>query len=430
MAKNHLQQNKFLKNSENHKKTEIRSSFADLKIIKDISAHPKRRDAKTLTKELSKEFLKMSSTIFMLIQNGIIVYANPACIRKLKHFSKTSLIGRNFSDLIFAATPTEAQKIANVILSEAAPSEENLISADNRILNVIITAYQIKDYNNQNISLIEAVDITKAVTAVKQQAISSCYDMQTGLPNALLLEDRLEMFIARSLRDAHGDINSISSRVCAISMELDSTQYYNNGAIDFIVENTGIRLVSGIRQMDTVARIEKTRLSIVIGDINHIDAAEIIARRIMGLIYEPISFQGEQVDAKFSIGIAVFPDNGAKAKALIQNSAKAKETSQNRGGGRYTLYSDIQPENEVYVQLPPSNHSTYQEYIVEKQNKKTKLDTKKKSTRKKDSKETSKKKTTTKKAKTKTKNDKTASKTKPKKKTTKKAPTPKTKKGS
>jgi GGDEF domain-containing protein len=334
--------------SENKNITIIPSSFDNINITKDINTHVKHHAGKTSSENISQEFLDMSSVMFMMVENGIISYANPACVKKLKHFSKASIVGRKFSDLIFAASNTEANVTANNLLHDHTPTETNLMGADNRALNIVVSTQKI-DISGKEAYLIEAVDITKAVLAEKQKAISSCYDLQSGLPNVFLLEDRLEMFIARSMRSAHGKLENIQNRVCTISMELDSADFYDEETLNYIIENTGIRLVSGIRQMDTVARTDTTQLSMVVGDINHIDAAEIIARRVMGLIYEPMSYNGTQLDASYSIGIAVFPDNGTKSKILQNNATKAKEAAQEQGGSRYVLYDDIQPTAENYI---------------------------------------------------------------------------------
>lgn len=336
--------------------TIIPSSFDSINITKDINSHAKHHASNTASGKMSQEFLDMSSVMFMMVENGIISYANPACVKNLKHFSKASIVGRKFSDIIFATSPAEANLTANNLLHSLSPTETNLMGADNRALNIVVSAQKI-DAPEKEVYLIEAVDITKAVLVEKQKAIASCYDLQSGLPNEFLLEDRLEMFIARSMRAAHGKLEKIKSRVCTISMELDSAYYYDEETLNFIIENTGIRLVSGIRQMDTVARVDTTQLSMVVGDVNHMDAAEIIARRVMGLIYEPISYKGTQLDASYSIGIAVFPDNGTKSKTLRSNATKAKEEAQIQGGRRYVLYDDIQPMSEKYINTNIKEHN-------------------------------------------------------------------------
>lgn len=435
--------------SEHKNITVIPSSFDDINITKDINSHTQHHASNTASGNMSQDFLDMSSVMFMMVENGIISYANPACIKRLKHFSKASIVGRKFSDIIFATSPAEARTAANSLLHSPSPTETNLMGADNRALNIVVSTQKI-DVPGKEAYLIEAVDITKAVLAEKQKAIASCYDLQSGLPNEFLLEDRLEMFIARSMRSAHGNLESIQNRVCTISMELDSAHYYDEDTLNYIIENTGIRLVSGIRQMDTVARIDSTQLSMVVGDINHIDAAEIIARRVMGLIYEPISYHGIQLDASYSIGIAVFPDNGTKSKTLRSNAVKAKEEAQDQGGSRYVLYDEIQPMSEKYVikntkeiyepkkkeTAKTTNSKNSSKTMTAEKSEKTpphsEEKTKKKSIAKKKkatSKKTPSKKTTTKKKSTKSKSttSKTKSAKKPTKKTAKKPATKKKK---
>ena len=161
------------------------------------------------------------------------------------------------------------------------------------------------------------------------------HDNLTGLPNRLFFEERLE----RSLSEA--DI--LGQRVGVLFVDLDRFKRVNDTFShrvgDLFLREIAGRMKTALRPVDTMARIGGDEFTIVVNDLkDSIEAAE-IAERVMESIRKPLFIDGHQIVASASIGIAVFPEDGADGEKLQRAADAAMYYAKDLGRDRAEAFS-------------------------------------------------------------------------------------------
>lgn len=142
------------------------------------------------------------------------------------------------------------------------------------------------------------------------------YDTITGLPNRILLLDRLEQAIR------HGKRNQTSFVVMFIDLNdfksINDRHGHNVG--DKVLNTVGMRLSRLMRDEDTVARIHGDEYVVLLGAVSDDDAIEKIVAKVKSSFLEPITVDRDEILVSMGIGCAVYPDDGESADALLATS--------------------------------------------------------------------------------------------------------------
>ena len=145
------------------------------------------------------------------------------------------------------------------------------------------------------------------------------FDTLTGLPNRLMVLDRINMEISRAKRSAQ--------RFAVLFIDLDDFKSVNDSlghAVgDRLLVAIGARLQAAMRDADTVARLGGDEFLILAADIESEVQVEKITERLLETVVDPQELSGRKVVARCSIGIALYPDNGESAETLVANADNA-----------------------------------------------------------------------------------------------------------
>ena len=154
------------------------------------------------------------------------------------------------------------------------------------------------------------------------------HDALTGLPNRMLLEDRVMHDIARARRNKR--------RVAIMYLDLDQFKRVNDGfghkTGDLMLRVCADRLLSNLRDADTVGRLGGDEFLVVLPDLSDATAVRTLAYRLLEDFRRPLRVQGRDLFSTVSIGVAVFPDDGERAEILLQNADTALYRA--KDGGR------------------------------------------------------------------------------------------------
>jgi diguanylate cyclase (GGDEF)-like protein/PAS domain S-box-containing protein len=190
-------------------------------------------------------------------------------------------------------------------------------------------------------------NVTERKEAERRIARLAYYDALTGLPNRQSFLERVD----REIRRAEGD----GQRLGVLFMDLDGFKHVNDtmghSAGDLLLQRTADRLRDGLRPSDVVARgaepdrqIELARLggdeftALIVG-LGRPQDAMAVAQRVLQLMRRPFEISGRQVLLTASIGIAVFPDDGADAATLLQHADTAMYLAKEVGRDNCQFYS-------------------------------------------------------------------------------------------
>lgn len=160
-------------------------------------------------------------------------------------------------------------------------------------------------------------------------------DALTGLPNRVLLFDRLAHAIAAAAR--------AQTMIGVIYVDLDGFKEINDrlghAAGDDALREVAARLKSCVRGADTVARIGGDEFVVLLPDIRQANHAEPAARKIIDQLEQPIAVGGQKIRISGSAGIAVYPQDGEDINALLSNSDLAMYQAKEDGKGTFRFFT-------------------------------------------------------------------------------------------
>ncbi len=178
-------------------------------------------------------------------------------------------------------------------------------------------------------------DITPLKTAedaVKQLAYQ---DALTGLPNRLLLQDRLDQQLIQAGRE--------KEQVAVLFLDLDHFKVINDtlghSAGDELLQTVAQRLLGCVRKSDTVARIGGDEFVIILNRLENSGDATVTARKILHAMTLPIRLKRQEIFTSTSIGIALYPDDADQAETLIGHADMAMYLAKEQGRNTYRYFS-------------------------------------------------------------------------------------------
>lgn len=142
------------------------------------------------------------------------------------------------------------------------------------------------------------------------------HDALTGLPNRMLLLDRLEQLLARMLRQ--------EKHLAIMFLDLDDFKQvndtYGHEVGDQLLKLVAERLRAAVRVDDTVARLCGDEFIILIEGVENREAQEAIGQKIQQNLSEGFLIEGQLFRVRTSIGIATFPEDGDSPEALLKQA--------------------------------------------------------------------------------------------------------------
>ena len=180
-------------------------------------------------------------------------------------------------------------------------------------------------------------ELQKVNEELQQHAFT---DALTGLPNRLLLEDRLRHAVSRFERqDKHLSRNL--QRIAVLFVDLDGFKPINDtfghATGDKVLKVVAQRLLQCAREADTVARIGGDEFVLLLENLGSATDAVALAQRIIDTFAAPFEIDGSSMQLGTSIGIALCPDHGNTEKLLVHADA-AMYAAKRMGGRNYALF--------------------------------------------------------------------------------------------
>jgi diguanylate cyclase (GGDEF)-like protein/PAS domain S-box-containing protein len=186
-------------------------------------------------------------------------------------------------------------------------------------------------------------DVSAARAMTLQVTHTAQHDYLTGLPNRILLNDRIEQAIALAPR--HGKTSAV------LFLDLDGFKHINDSLGhsigDKLLQSIARRLVPCVRSADTVSRQGGDEFVVLLSEMAQPEDAAITARRILHAIAEPHLIDGHDLHVTSSIGVSVFPDDGRDAETLIQNADTAMYQAKENGHQSYKFFKSAMNERAV-----------------------------------------------------------------------------------
>jgi diguanylate cyclase (GGDEF)-like protein/PAS domain S-box-containing protein len=183
-----------------------------------------------------------------------------------------------------------------------------------------------------------AVIVFRDVSAARAMALqivhSAQHDFLTGLPNRMLLNDRLSQAITLAPRHF--------KKVAVLFLDLDGFKHINDSlghpTGDKLLQSIGKRLVECVRGSDTVSRQGGDEFVVLLSEVERSEDTAITARRMLQAVAEAHSIDQHDLHVTTSIGVSVYPDDGLDAETLIKNADTAMYQAKENGRQSYQFF--------------------------------------------------------------------------------------------
>jgi diguanylate cyclase (GGDEF)-like protein/PAS domain S-box-containing protein len=186
-------------------------------------------------------------------------------------------------------------------------------------------------------------DITARKQAEQRIHHVAQHDVLTGLPNRSLLQDRLEQAIAYSGRSARV--------VWVMLIDLDRFKFVNDSmghkAGDVLLVTIAARLRGALRDTDTVARLSGDEFVVILTQFEDEALAPDIVQRLMDSVARPVMLGSKEFFVTCSIGVAVYPTDGAPADSLIEHADIAMYRAKKLGRNNFQFYTPAMNEEAL-----------------------------------------------------------------------------------
>ncbi len=293
--------------------------------------------------------------MYALDAQGVITEVNPrAC--KLLGFEPSELVGQKAHRLFHAhlGGPRD-DGLSCPILSATArgerfTGEQRFRRRDGLALEVSVTSVPLSEQEG-SVTLFD--DITRQKENEHKLHHIAHYDALTGLPNRVLLADRLNLAMARARRTRNP--------LALAFIDLDGFKAVNDNhghdAGDRLLVRLARRMHNCLRETDTVARLGGDEFAVVLTDMADLAAYAKLLDRLLVALAAPEMIEGKQVQVSASIGVSLYPQSAEiDADQLLRQADQAMYEAKLAGKNRYRLFdvardSDLRGRHEHVEQV-------------------------------------------------------------------------------
>jgi diguanylate cyclase (GGDEF)-like protein/PAS domain S-box-containing protein len=252
--------------------------------------------------------------------DGTVVYLNTAA-EVITGWPREAAVGRPLGEVFHVIdsetraavlNPTAQAMHLNATVGLAANAV--LVRRDGREVEIEDSAAPIHDKDGQLTgAVIVFRNVGTALQTSRRMSYLAQHDALTGLPNRLLLSDRLAGAIALAHRRC--------KPLAVLFVDVDDFKSVNDSlghvAGDGVIQSVARRLSRAVRESDTVCRYGGDEFVIVLSEIEHAVDAAVVARKLVRAIGGPYHVDSHDLFLNASVGIGLYPDHGQDANTLI-----------------------------------------------------------------------------------------------------------------
>ena len=300
--------------------------------ITDISRHRQAEQAARESEVRLRKFADAAHAGIVFHENGVITDVNDAILR-LSGYRAEELIGTQIIQYVSPEYRDEA--LHNVRTGYERPYESEILHKDGSRIPVEFEG-RLMPFQGKMLRLSVVRDIRRRRASQARIDYLAHHDMLTGLPNRALLLDRLQYILATAKRR--------DKQVALLFIDLDNFKTVNDSlghmAGDELLKVIAARIQATLRSGDVVSRHGGDEFLVVLPDLAGDQGPIPVAEKLLAAIGEPMELERQSISVSPSIGISVFPRDGATADVLIRNADAAMYLAKGRGRNNYQFFNE------------------------------------------------------------------------------------------
>ena len=308
-------------------------------IIRDMTARKKAEEALRESEERHRVVLEAApDPVVVYDTKGRVTYLNPAFTRVFG-WTLEECQGRSI-DFIPDEGLTENRTISERVASGETFSgiETHRLTKDGQKVYVSVSGAAFLDHGGKpKGSVITHQDITDRKKTEEEITYLAYHDVLTGLPNRKSFYIRLEEEVEQCRRRA------VDNKWALLFLDLDRFKNVNDtlghDTGDELLIEVGKRIKTCIRRSDHIFRLGGDEYTVILNYLSHdIDVAK-VASKIREEIAQPCFIKGQEIFITVSIGISVYPEDGADVEVLVRNADMAMYAAKEEGEG-YRFFTE------------------------------------------------------------------------------------------
>jgi len=267
---------------------------------------------------------------------GTITEANDAFLHLLGYTQRDLKEGKlRLADIGPPEYRDANQKVLEALRSQgrADPIEKEYIHRNGGRVPVLVGGAFVDAAQQEGVSVV--LDLSERKRAEERIRYMADHDALTGLPNRVLLRDRLQQAIAHAHRGG--------SRVAVLFIDLDYFKHINDSlghqVGDMLLKMVAERLSACVREGDSVARLGGDEFVLTLPMIEDGAMAGVVARKTLDALDRSFHCGDHELHVGGSIGISLYPDDGRDAETLMRAADTAMYYAKEKGRGTYRFFT-------------------------------------------------------------------------------------------
>ena len=287
----------------------------------------------------SSRFAQASSEGLVFHRDGIVLDANDVALA-LIGISLDELVGRSVLEFL---PEIYRPLVASYLEQEREdPYEVVLLHRLGHEVPVEVVGKTIA-VDGEPVRLAVVRDLTARRAQQRQIEFLAHHDALTELPNRTFMLQRLEQLLALARRH--------ETRVAVLFVDLDKFKLVNDQhghhVGDRLLQTVAQRLRHGVRDSDVVCRLGGDEFVVVLAELSVNHDAAMVATKLLAAVGAPTEIEGHTLSISPSIGIGLFPDDGASPDELIRHADAAMYHAKANGRNNYQFFEPSMREHAL-----------------------------------------------------------------------------------
>ena len=286
----------------------------------------------------AKVFEASNEAIAILDHRFRIISVNPA-LERVSGFKHARIVGRHCAELLIGdarAGSIWQQTEAQLRDVPQWAGEMDLKHADGSTYPGWVSVGAVTNESGRHAHFVVSIsDISNQKRNEQRLRQLAEYDALTGLPNRVLLLDRMSAAIETARRH--------TQFLAVLFIDLDRFKNINDSlghaAGDSLLRNVAHRLASMVRSCDTVSRLGGDEFVVLLTELDTAGRAAAVASKLLKSLAAPYDIDGHELTVTPSIGITVFPDDGDNRDLLLKNADAAMYHAKENGRNSYQFFT-------------------------------------------------------------------------------------------
>lgn len=318
-------------------------------VVRDIT---RQREAEEQTRLAARVFEASQDGIFITDHHGLIISVNPAFTLRTG-YTLADLLGKE--PAMISSNPHDDnfyRAMWQALASEGRwESEIHNRHKNGELLVQWISISALRDGEGVLRHYIAVLsDISENKSSTTHMAYLAQHDFLTGLPNRVLLRDRLTQGISAASRDG--------KEMAVLFIDLDGfkqvNDHFGHAVGDELLMEVARRLQLELRDIDTVSRLGGDEFVVLLRDLGDISGARVVAAKLCQAIAEPYRIGALTIRAvSASIGVSRYPGDGDGIDVLLDRADQAMYRAKHRGKNTVVFYDAPLTESEARIPASP-----------------------------------------------------------------------------